>query len=152
MKAILISFLIISLAALVYLGYAHFSGGAIPTFGLPLGGSKAEIRYRVQGFFEQIKFRNKEKLKEMIDSKASQEELYNFLFKLFDENIDNIDLKNSKINKIEIDSLNERGKAEVWLSILELTSNNITEKNKILFLYYDLINNNWLIDVKNLSN
>ena len=57
MRKFFIAFALVLVAALTYLGYAHFSGGAVPTFGLPIGGEKARIRHRVQSFFEDVKLK-----------------------------------------------------------------------------------------------
>jgi hypothetical protein len=45
MKKFFVLLLLLICIAMGYLTYAHFSGGKIYTFGLPIGGERAVIRH-----------------------------------------------------------------------------------------------------------
>lgn len=58
LKSIVVTLVALLVLAGAYLAAAHFSGGAFPTMGLPLGGPEAEMRRKVLSFWEDIQFKD----------------------------------------------------------------------------------------------
>src|SRR5580704_10363334 len=81
MRTFIIIVFILVIACVGYLGFAHFSGGAVPTFGLPLGGERAEVRLRTQRFFEHVKFKNANALRDFVSADTPSDEVAQYLFK-----------------------------------------------------------------------
>lgn len=150
MRTLLLFFALVILAFLGYFGYAHLSGGAVPTFGLPLGGQKAQVRKLCEVFFEDIKFKNTEKLEEFIDKSLNPEKLQDYLIEIFDKNPKSLSIEKMIINSIEIDSQGQRARVKIKIIGNDLSQNIGFEKNKIIFLYFDILSKRWLIDIKNL--
>src|SRR5687768_5461385 len=92
MRNFIILMVIFLMAALAYLAYAHFSGGAIPTFGLAIGGEKAEIRRRSYRFFEQVKFKNANALRDYVSEDVHSEQISEYLNKIIGLNVSEVDL------------------------------------------------------------
>jgi hypothetical protein len=150
MRKILIVMLLILIAAVGYLSYAHFSGGAIPTFGLPIGGEKAQIRQKTYQFFENIKFKNRV-FTGLVQGDADQEQIYKYLRKTLgiEENL--LDLTHVSIEKIELDSSKERARVKVKLSGQNITNKKPIEIQKLIFLYKNQKGDNWVIDINELQ-
>jgi hypothetical protein len=139
MRKLFIIVLLLIIAVFGYLAFAHFSGGQVPTFGLPIGGEKVHIRARVNSFFEHVKFKNTSVLNNFI--KASPEELSVFLNQLGLN--EDVDLKQVKIEEIELDSSETRARVRIKILGTNLKSNEAIEISKILFLYLE---GQWMID------
>lgn len=134
-------------AAGAYLGYAHFSGGEVPTFGLPLGGEKKNIRDTTQAFYETIKFKNRDAIKHFVDATATQEDISDYLTKTFGEGaLNEIDLNSVSIEQIELDSQETRARVKILLSGLYLDDKKAFTINKLLYFYR--ANSLWLLDLK----
>jgi len=144
MRKIVIPVVIILVAVLVYLGYAQFSGGAVPTFGLPIGGEKAKVRHRVSTFFEDVKFKNIAGLKELVSSSVSQEGVLLYLEKGLGLG-PNQDLSHVSIEGIELDKDEKRARVKVMLTGQDLATRKPFNIEKLLFLYA-AENDRWLID------
>ncbi len=149
MRKFLILILLLVLLALGYLGYAHFSGGAVPTFGLPLGGERAIIRERITTFFEHVKFKNTSALKNFVSPDTSEDQISAFLSKTLGQDEDNVDLLETKIDQVEIDSSKERARARITLEGTDLAKKQPLDISKVIFLF--LANGEWLMDIKNVS-
>lgn len=149
MRKIIWIVLILLIAALGYIGYAHFSGGAVPTLGLPIGGDRALIREKVLTFFEQIKFKNRNALKRFVDAGVSDEELSLFLSKTLGAEADRIDLLSSHIKDVELDSQGLRARVKVELFGHNQDTNRPLLRDAVIFLYK--ASEKWLIDTKTLS-
>ena len=145
MRKFFIMVLLLAIAAATYLGYAHFTGGSIPTFGLPLGGEKAKVRTVLLAFFENLKFKNKSALHSFVDNAASDDDIRQYLTKTFGTGIDMIDLTKILIKDIELDSQKQRARAKVELSGQNLAINKAFEIERVVFLYR--VNDRWLIEL-----
>ena len=138
------------LASLGYLGYAHISGGAVPTFGLPIGGQKALIRQQALRFFEHIKFKNTSAIKDFVKEDASNEDINTFMSKTFGQDPANIDLQSVMVENVELDSSKKRARSRVSLIGRDLLESRPIVLSKVIFLYLG-DKNDWLIDISNLS-
>lgn len=149
-KKIILLTLVILAAALCYLSYAHLSGGAVPTLGLPLGGEKAKIRHRAHRFFEHIMFKDTKALMEFVDKDTSQEQLITFVGKTMGADPQNVDLTFLKIEAIELDSNKKRARVRVALGGQDLTTKSDFAVTKVIFLYLSE-SNGWLLDTQFIS-
>lgn len=143
--------LIFSLAVVVsvYVGYAHFSGGAIPTFGLPIGGAKKDIRHTTKVFFENVKFKNHPGLKQFVREEDSLEQIGAYLNTIFGISVDQVDLDSIEVDSIELDTSKIRARVRVHIKGLDLVNKAPLSLNKIIFLYRS--GGKWMIDINNLS-
>ncbi len=150
MKAVLWVVLGVLVVALGYLSYAHFSGAAVYTFGLPLGGERAHIRQTTARLFENVKFRNLDAIAAMVTPGESMGAIDAYLGKVIGVPPENFDLQKTLIEGIEIDSSNKRARARVTLVGENLHSRENMTVSKIIFLFYDE-HAGWLFDIKNVS-
>lgn len=149
MRKILILVLLILISSSIYFGYAHFSGGAVPTFGLPIGGEKARIRARISAFFEHVKFKNTSALRNFVEAGTSEEQISQFLKKTLGQNEDDVDLLDTKVEQIEIDSSSLRARARIRLLGINLVNKQPVDISKVIFLFS--ADGEWLLDIKNIS-
>lgn len=149
MRKLLIVLLLLVLAALGYLAYAHFSGGAVPTFGLPIGGERERVRSRIKAFFEHVKFKNTSALKNFVKADTSQQEISSFLMKTLGADEDDVDLLKVNIDQVELNSSEQRARARIELVGTDLIKKQPIDLNKIVFLY--LNDGEWIFDIKTVS-
>ncbi len=150
MRKFLVLLLLLLIACAGYLGYAHFSGGAVPTFGLAIGGEQAIIRQQALRFFEHIKFKNINALKDFVKEGAEAGEINQFITKTIGFEPANVDLQSLKVENVEMDSSQKRARAKVHLAGLELSERRQFDVSKVIFLYLDE-KAQWLIDIETLS-
>lgn len=149
MRKFFIMVLLLAIAAMVYLGYAHFTGGAVPTFGLPIGGEKAHVRVQALAFFEHVKFKNRAAITNFVGSSAAPEETALYLDKTLGMDADQVDLVKVAIKDVELDSMGTRARVKVELSGQDLAANKPFDVEKVIFLYR--VADRWLVDIKTLS-
>lgn len=150
MRTIFISLLLLILLAAGYLLYAQISGGAVPTFGLAIGGERALIRQDIQRFFEHVKFKNKSALTTLVSEGATMEDVEQFLTQIFGVNPSQVDLQRVQINSVELDSSGSRARSIVQLSGQNLLEQKPFHVTKLLFLY-EAGAGDWRLDIKNLA-
>ncbi|MCA9506928.1 MAG: hypothetical protein KC505_00725 [Myxococcales bacterium] len=150
MKKFLALIFLILLAVIGYVSYAHLSGGAVPTFGLPIGGEQVLIRKQALRFFEDIKFKNMSGLKDFVDENTDLATVNNFIVKTIGFVPENVDLQSMKVENIELDSTKKRARVKIHLTGIELSEHKPFDSNKIIFLY-QADKHRWLIDVDNIS-
>ncbi len=150
MRTFFIIFILVIIACLGYLGYAQFSGGAVPTFGLPIGGERAKVRERTHRFFEHVKFKNASALHEFVSPDTTSNELTTFLFKSLDINPDVTDLTDVHIDQVELNNAETRARVRVTLSGQNLSTNTAFQTTKLIFLYKSK-QDSWLVDINNVA-
>lgn len=141
--------LLLTMAALAYFGYAHYTGAALPVWGLPLGGQKALIRARVTEFFESVRFKNTQVFKNFVASDIQPEDITQFLSQTLGQPAHEIDLQSVKIKDIELDSSQSRARVRIELVGQRLNDHKVFNITRIIFLYLD--DNKWLLDTKNIA-
>lgn len=146
MRTFVVIFLFLLISAGVYIGYAHFSGGQVPTFGLPIGGEKAKIREAINGFFEQVKFRNYDGLGRFTED-VTKEEIESYIKNLFGINKNDLDLDDFLINSLEMDSSKVRSRATLSFRGKDVATQAPFEREKMVFLYLSK-DKKWLVDIK----
>lgn len=150
MRTFFIFLCLLILLAIGYLGYAQLSGGAVPTFGLPIGGERALVRQHIRLFFENVRFKNKVGLSAFVASGSTLEDIEKFLTQTFGVDPAHVDLHQVKIESVELDSASQRARALVRFIGQNLQEQKPLDVTKLIFLYKEG-RDNWLIDIKNLS-
>lgn len=150
MRTFFIFILIILILAGFYLLYAQISGGAVPTFGLPIGGERAEVRHRIKYFFEQVKFKNTNGLISTVSEGSSTEDLEKFLNQTFGVSPAEADLQRVEVESVEIDSSGTRARAMVRLHGQNLALSKPFQATRLIFLYKNT-QNHWLLDIKHMA-
>lgn len=149
MRKILIVVLLLAIAVLGYVGYAHFTGGAVPTFGLPIGGEKSRIRQATLTFFDKVKFKDRAGLMLMVPPEMNFDDITSYLLKTLQVDLDALDLETINVKHIEVDNEGRRARVRVLLAGHNLNAKKPLDIEKIIFLYR--VGDVWLVDIKNLA-
>lgn len=149
MRAFFITIAILIVLALGYLGFAQVSGGAVPTFGLPLGGERAKVRKTIKLFFEDVRFKNKNAISNVVTPGATLEDIENFLTQFLGASANQVDLLDVHIHSVELDSNHQRARAVVNIKAKNLNDSTSINVTRLIFLF--MVDQNWIIDIKNPS-
>lgn len=127
-----------------YFAAAHFSGGAFPTFGLPIGGEEAWLRRTATQFWEDIQFKDFDKAAQYHapDVRDTVDIPY-LLERLFMIKPEALDLMEYEIVFADIDSTNLRSRVKTRLKIKDLVRNNIREQEVMLYFHRDTTSDPW---------
>ncbi len=150
MRTYISIFAVLLIACIGYLTYAHFSGGSVPTFGLPLGGERAQIRLRTLSFFEHVKFKNASALEDFVSATSGPEELTHYLLTLLGIGPDQIDLHHVTIEHVELNTAETRARARVTFTGQDLSQQKPFSLSKIIFLFKNT-EGVWLVDIKSVA-
>ena len=95
----------------VYAGAAHLSGGAFPTFGLPLGGDRGALRQTTQSFLEDIQFKDFDKAASYHAPERREDVDIPFLIqRLFLQKPESLDIMDYEIVFADLDSTATRAR------------------------------------------
>ncbi len=134
MKIWLSLFAVLVLATLSYLAAVHFSGGAFPTLGLPLGGDRGHLRSVALQFMEDIEFKDFEQAASYhapeIQDSADIPFLIQRLFKVKPEALNFMDYE---IVFAKIDSSGNRGRVKMRAKVEFLGNKQIRDQDIMLF-------------------
>lgn len=135
-KLLLALFVASDLTIAGYFLAAHLSGGAFPTFGLPLGGDRGELRRMALDFLEDIQFKDFDAAAqyhapEDIDS-VDIPYLLRQLFKVKPEALDIMDYD---VVFAEKDNSGNRARVKVRVKTKILLNSSIEEKEMILYFH-----------------
>ena len=129
MKIWLSLFAVLVLATLSYLAAVHFSGGAFPTLGLPLGGDRGHLRSGALQFmedFEQAASYHAPEIQDSVDIPF----LIQRLFKVKPEALNFMDYE---IVFAKIDSSGNRGRVKMRAKVEFLGNKQIRDQDIMLF-------------------
>lgn len=117
-----------------YTGIAHFSGGAFPTLGLPLGGERALLREITNHFMEDIQFKDFEAAAgyhapENIDGV----DIPFLLERLFAQKPELLDIMDYEIVMADIDSSGNRARVKTRIKVKNLAQKDIYTRELMLF-------------------
>ncbi len=149
MKNIAVLSLLIVLVVGAYLGYAHVSGGAVPTFGLPIGGPAAEVRHLAWSFWEDVRFKDFKKAASYHTKKRQEEVDIPFLLeRLFMTKPELLDIMSYEILESEIDSTGLRGRVRTVLRLKDLSRNKLRDQEVILYFHRKSIDSPWYMELE----
>ncbi len=134
MKKLLVLVLVVAVAGGGWLFAAHLSGGALFTFGLPIGGDRGFIREASMSFFEDIQFKDfKTAAKYHSPQKQDTVDIPALLQRLFAVKPEALDIMSYEIVFAEIDSTGNRARVKCRVKVKELAQMNIREQEVILY-------------------
>lgn len=126
------------LGAGAYLGVAHLSGGAYPTFGLPLGGESGELRRISLSFWEDIQFKDFERAATYHPPELQdQVDIPYLLQRLFVVRPEMLDILEYEVVMVDIDSSGDRARVRTRLKVKELARGKVREKQVMLYFRRD---------------
>lgn len=122
------------LLASLYFAAAHFSGGAFPTLGLPIGGTCGQLRRTALSFMEDIQFKDFEKAASYHDPKARQSVDIPFLLRrLFQVKPEALDLMDFEVVFCKVDSSGDRARVKMRVKAKLLANGAIRDQELMLF-------------------
>lgn len=134
MKKLLVLLVVVVVAAGGWLAAAHASGGALFTFGLPLGGDRGFVRDASMSFFEDLKFKDfKSAAKYHSPEKQASIDIPALLQRLFAVKPEALDVMEYEVVFAEIDSTGNRARVKCRVKVKELGQSNIREQELILY-------------------
>lgn len=141
--------LVMVLLAGGYLGAAHFSGGAFPTLGLPLGGERTWIRNTVRAFLEDIQFKDFDRAASYhAPDKRDSIDIPYLLERLFLQKPESLDIMDYEIVFAKIDSTGKRARAKARVKVKNLVKGDIREQELVLFFHRDSPGSPWYMELE----
>lgn len=130
------------LAALVvvtvggYLAAAHFSGGALYTFGLPIGGDGAILRKISLSFWEDIQFKDfKKAARYHTPVKQETVDIPHLIQRLFIQKPEALDIMDYEVMFVETDSTQLRSRVKCRVKVKTLADQKIREQ-EVMFYFH----------------
>lgn len=131
-----------------YLSVAHLSGGAFPTFGLPLGGEAAELRGTTLAFWEDIRFKDFEHAATYHAPEVQEElDLPRLMERLFLIKPEALDIVEAEIVYAEVDSTELRARVMSRLVVKDLTRGRLKEQEILLFYERESLDAPWFMNL-----
>lgn len=140
----LIACSVIALLGGGYLCTAHLSGGALFTFGLPLGGDEGQLRRITMRFLEDLQFKDYAKAAtyHAPDLQKTVDIPY-LLHRLFRSPPELLDIMEYEVLWVDLDSSGERARVRTRVKAKHLPTDNIQEANIMLYFNRDTAYDPW---------
>ena len=117
-----------------YAAAAHFSGGAFPTLGLPLGGDRGWLRGHTLSFWEDIQFKDFTSAATYHDpAEQNAVDIPYLLERLFMVKPEALDIMQYEIVLADIDSTGLRARVKTRVKVKNLLDESIREKEVMLY-------------------
>ena len=127
-----------------YVAGAHFSGGAWPTLGLPIGGSESLLRQTALSFWEDIQFKDFTTAAGYHDPATRDEvDIPYLLERIFAVKPEMLDIMEYEIIFAEVDSSGLRARVKTRLKVKELVRETIREQEVILYFHRTDPSSDW---------
>ncbi len=141
--------LVLTLAVCGYLGAAHFSGGALHTLGLPLGGERGYLREVALRFVEDIKFKDFQSAAQYHAPEVRDEVDIPFLIqRLFLTKPESLEILESEIVFSELDSTGVRARVKCRVKAKHLGNGSIRDQEFMLFFYRKSQTDPWYMELE----
>ncbi len=141
--------LVIVVIAGAYLAAAHFSGGAFYTFGLPLGGERAQLRATALSFMEDLKFKDFERAASYhAPDKQDTVDIPYLLQRLFVQKPEALEVMDYEIIFAEIDSTNIRARVKSRVKAKDLVKGKIRTQEMMLFFHRTSQSAPWYMELE----
>ena len=132
-----------------YLGAAHLSGGAFPTFGLPLGGDRGWLRSTTRTFLEDIQFKDFGRAATYhAPGKRSDVDIPYLLERLFLQKPESLDIMSYEIVFAEVDSTRKRARVKARVKVKNLVDEQIREQEMLLFYHREAVSAPWYMELE----
>ncbi|MBT6275466.1 MAG: hypothetical protein HOI95_15190 [Chromatiales bacterium] len=132
-----------------YVGAAHFSGGAFPTFGLPVGGDRAILRSTATHFLEDIQFKDFKKAASYHAPERRDEVDIPFLIqRLFLQKPESLDIMDYEIMFADVDSTQKRARVKARIKVKSLVNKSIKEQELLLFFHRAEVSSPWYMELE----
>mgnify|MGYP003394462595 CR=1 FL=1 len=132
-----------------YLAAAHFSGGAFPTLGLPLGGDLGWLRKTSLSFWEDIQFKDfvKAATYHTPENQADIDIPY-LLERLFGVKPEFLDIMETEVVLADIDSTQLRARVKTRLKIKLLLNGRIEDREVMLYFHRKSTDAPWFMELE----
>ncbi len=146
MKRLLTLLIVLLLATGGYFLAAQLTGGALPTFGLPLGGERAVVRQQTLKFWEDVKFRDFKSAANMLSPGARDPvAIADLLTRTFHLTPEKLDITDCSIDVVELDSAGRRARVKSSVTAHNLVTKQPVEADVMLFFHLD--HGSWYLDL-----
>lgn len=148
-KWILILLVILALGAGGYILAAHLSGGALPTFGLEIGGERQVVRQKTLQFWENLKFKDLKRATAMLGQEVSDPApILQFLERTFHTEPESLDITEYSVVSAELDSTGRRVRIKASVSANQLATRKPI-RVEVMHFFYQSPKGDWWLDLSN---
>jgi hypothetical protein len=132
-----------------YLAAAHYSGGAFPTLGLPIGGERALLRNVAMRFIEDIQFKDFDNASSYhAPDRQESVDIPYLIERLFAVKPEALDIMDYEIVFAKVDSTQLRARVKTRIKVKELVRDRIREQELILYFYRDSLDAPWYMKLE----
>ncbi len=135
-----------------FLGYAaavHFSGGAYPTLGLPLGGDRAMLRKTALQFMEDIEFKDFSKAASYHAPEVQETvDIPYLLQRLFQVKPEALNIMEFEVAFAKLDSSGDRGRVKMRVKVELLANEQIRNQDLMLFFEREVAASPWYMKLE----
>jgi hypothetical protein len=138
--------LVIAVLMAGYLVAAHVSGGALYTFGLPLGGEEGELRRITLSFLEDLQFKDYQKAATYHAPELQKTVDIPFLLhRVFQTPPETLDIQEYEILWVDLDTSKLRARVRTRVKARYLPADEVREANLMLYFHRDTIHDPWFM-------
>ena len=149
MKKILIPLALLIAIAGGYVGLSHFSGGAFPTLGLPIGGDEGHLRTVTTQFWEDIQFKDFDKAASYHPpDKQDDVDIPYLIERMFILKPEGLDIISYEIVFAEVDSSGLRARVKSRVKVKNLVNNDINDREIMLYYFRDSTDSPWFMKLE----
>ena len=149
MKKILVSLTLMVTIAVGYIGLSHFSGGAFPTLGLPIGGDEGHLRSITTQFWEDIQFKDFDKAASYHPpEKQADVDIPYLIERMFILKPEGLDIISYEIVFAEVDSSDLRARVKTRVKVKNLIKKDINEREIMLYYFRDSTQSPWFMKLE----
>ena len=132
-----------------YVAAAHFSGGAFPTLGLPLGGERGLLRSTTTSFLEDIQFKDFDKAASYhAPDKRDEVDIPFLIERLFFQKPESLDVMGYEIMFADVDSTRLRARVKARIKVKSLANGSIQERELMLFYHRETLEAPWYMELE----
>ena len=132
-----------------YLAAAHFSGGAFPMLGLPLGGDRGLLRRVALDFMEDVQFKDFQRAASYHAPELIETVDIPFLIqRLFAVKPEALDIMDYEVVFADIDSSDLRARVKLRVRAKLLANERIEERELLLYFYRDTVTSPWYMKLE----
>lgn len=136
--------LLLLAAAGIWVGAAHLTGGAVPTFGLPVGGDDQELRDKTTSFLEDLQFKDYDHAATYNDpATRGQLDIRLIVHRLFVVKPEAQDIMSYEVVFVDVDSTGLRARVKSRVKLKGLVDQRIVEREVMVFYQRATMSSPW---------